>query len=136
MQTARGLVGLARELAARVQRAEDHLERRFVWELRVRVDRNAPAVVADGDGVIGVQFHLDPVGMARDRLVHRVVEHFGHHVVQRAFIGAADIHAGAFADGLQPLQHFDGGGIVFGGFLAGKKVGHAGLLFVCGWGPF
>ena len=136
VQTARGLIGLARELAARVQGAEDHLERRFVGKLRVRVDRDAAAVVADGDRVIGVQLHLDPVGMARDSLVHRVVEHLGHHMVQRALIGAADIHAGTFADGLQPLQHFDGGGIVFGGFLAGKKVGHAGLLFVCGWGPF
>jgi hypothetical protein len=62
--------------------------------------------------MVFVQLHLDAVGVARHRLVHRVVEHLGHQVVQRALVGAADIHAGALADGLQPLQHLDGGGVV------------------------
>jgi hypothetical protein len=35
-------------------------------------------------------------------------------MMQRVFIRAADIHAGATPDGLQPLQHFDIlGGIAF-----------------------
>ena len=110
VQTAGGLVGLAGEFAARVQRAEDDLERGFVGEFRVRIDGDAAAIVADGDGVIGVQLDLDPVGVAGDGLVHRVVQHLGHQVVQRAFIGAADIHAGAFADRFQPLKHLDRGG--------------------------
>ncbi len=49
MQTARGLVGFAGELAARVQGAKDDFERGFVWVLGVRVNRDAAAVVADGD---------------------------------------------------------------------------------------
>ena len=40
--------------------------------------------------------------MAGDRLVHGVVEHLGHEMVQRPLVGAADIHAGALADGLEP----------------------------------
>jgi hypothetical protein len=91
----------------------------------VRVDRDAAAVVADGDRIVFMQLDLDAVGVARHRLVHRVVEHLGHQVVQRALVGAADIHAGAFADGLQPLQHLDGGGIVdgrFGGRGEGSDV--------------
>jgi hypothetical protein len=79
----------------------------------MRIDRDAAAVVADGDGVVGVQLHLDAAGVAGHRLVHRVVEDLGHQMVQRAFVGAADIHAGPLADGLQPLQHLDGGGVVF-----------------------
>ena len=51
--------------------------------------------------------------MARHGLVHAIVHDFGKEVVQGLFIGAADIHAGAAADGLQPLQHLDvGGGIL------------------------
>jgi hypothetical protein len=133
VQTAGGLVGLARELAARVQRAEDDLKRALVGELRMRVDGDATAVVADGDGVIGMQLHLDAGGMAGHRLVHGVVEHLGHQVVQRALIGAADIHAGALADGLQPLQHLDGGGVVaLRGVVSGKEIVGHGAALSCG----
>ncbi len=103
VQTAGGLIGLPAEFATRVQGAKDHLERGFVRELGVRIDRNAAAVVADGDSVIGMQLNLDPVGVARDSLVHRVIKDLGHKVVQRAFIRAADIHAGAQANRLKPL---------------------------------
>ena len=103
MQTARGLIGFARELAACVQGAQDHFERGFVGKLWVRINRDAAPVVADGHGIIGVQFNLDPVGVARDGLVHRVVQNFGDQMVQRAFVGAADIHAGAFAHRFQAL---------------------------------
>jgi hypothetical protein len=88
----------------------------------VRINRNAPAVVADGDRVVVVKFDLDPVGVARHRLIHRVVQNFGDHVVQRAFVGAADIHAGAFADGFQPFQHLDRGGVI--GLRTREKVIH------------
>ena len=50
---------------------------------------------------------MDRVGVARDGLVHRVVEHLGHEMVQGALVGAADIHGGPLADGLQALQHLD-----------------------------
>jgi hypothetical protein len=126
VQPARGLVGLARKLAARVQRAQDHLERGFVGELRMRVHGNAAAVVADGHRMIGVQFHLDPAGMPGHGLVHRIVQHLGHQVVQSPFVGAADIHARALAHRFQPLEHLDGMGIVGIG-RAGKEIGH-GLL--------
>ena len=50
---------------------------------------------------------LDPGGMAGDRLVHAVVEHLGGEVMQRALVGAADIHARPAPDRLQPLEHLD-----------------------------
>ena len=112
MQTAGGLVGLAREFAARMERAEDHLERGFVGEFRVRVDRDAAPVIADGDGVIGVKFHFDPVGMARNGLVHGIVQHLGYKVVQRSLVRAPDKHSGSFADGFKPFEDLDGGCVV------------------------
>ncbi len=122
MQAAGGLVGLAVELAARVQGAEDDFERGFVGEFRVGVDRDAAAVVADGERAVGVKLDLDAGGVAGDRLVHRVVDDLGGEVVAGALVDAADVHAGAEADGLERFQHFDGGCVVGLG-LGGEEVG-------------
>ena len=46
-------------------------------------------------------------GVAVHRLVHRVVEDFPHQVVQAGAADAADVHAGALADGLEPLENGD-----------------------------
>jgi hypothetical protein len=46
-------------------------------------------------------------GSTGDRFVHRVVEDFGGEVVQRVVIGAADIHTGAAADGLEAFEDLD-----------------------------
>ena len=115
MQAARGLVDLGAELAARVQRGHDHLERRAVGELGVRIDRDAAAIVAHRDRAVGLEPDLDPVGVAGDRLVHGVVEQLGDQVVQRALVGAADEHGGPPAHRLETLEHLDVGGRVVGG---------------------
>ena len=51
-------------------------------------------------------------GEAGDGLVHAIVDHLGGEMVERPLVGAADIHARAAADGLQPLEHLDRGRIV------------------------
>ncbi len=114
VQAARGLVDLGIEFAAGVQHAHDHFERRLVLEFRVRVDRNTAAVVGDGDEAVCFHVDFDPVGVAGERLVHGVVDHLGEQMVQRLLVGAADIHAGAAAHRLEPLQHLD----MFGGVAA------------------
>ena len=55
---------------------------------------------------------LDPGGVARHRLVHGVVDHLGEEVVQRLLVGAADVHAGAAAHGLEAFEDLDVGGRV------------------------
>ena len=77
----------------------------------MRVHRNAAAIVADHQNVALLQFHLDAAGMAGHRFVHGIVENFRSQVMQGGDVGAADIHAGAAAHRLQPLQHLN----VFGG---------------------
>jgi hypothetical protein len=66
--------------------------------------------------------------MAGDRLVHGVVQHLGGEVVQGVLVGAADIHARAAADRLQPLQNLDvGRGVATGGRLGatfGEEIVH------------
>ncbi len=80
----------------------------------VDADRNAAAIVVHGAGPVRVQRHVDAVGMAGQRFVHRIVHHFIDHVMQaRAVIGVADIHAGALAHGIQALEDLDAVGAVF-----------------------
>ncbi len=109
VQAARCLVGLAVELAARMQRRHDDFERRLVLELRMRVDRNATAIVHHRQIAVGLIAHLDPGGVSGNRFVHRIVDDLGEQVMQRFFVGAANVHARAAADWLQPLQHLDVG---------------------------
>ena len=90
----------------------------------MRIDRNAAAIVGDGDKAVGLHLDLDPVGVTGQRLVHGVVDHLGEQVMQRLLVGAADIHAGAAADRLEPFQNLDVlGGVA--GFAAGAR-GRAG----------
>ena len=127
MQAARGLVDLGVEFAAGMQRAHDHFERRLVLEFRMRVDRNAAAVVDDGDKTVGLHLDVDPVGVTGQRLVHGVVDDFGEQMMQRLLVGAADIHAGAPAHRLEPFQDFDVlGGIAGFAAAAGGRAGGAG----------
>ena len=70
VQAAGGGIGLLRELGAGVQRGEDHLQRRLRFVLRVRVDRDSAAVVADHDTVAGLQLDLDARGVAGDGFIH------------------------------------------------------------------
>ena len=125
MQTARGLVDLGVELAAGMQRAHDDFERGFLRKFRVRIDGNAAAVVGDGEKAVGAKLHLDEGRVAGQRFVHRVVDDFGEQMVQRLFVGPANIHAGPATNRLKPFEHLDVmSGVV--GFSAGGARGSLG----------
>ncbi|MNT07451.1 hypothetical protein D3C72_1421550 [compost metagenome] len=68
---------------------------------------NTTAVIGDCQETFGIEMDFDEVGVAGDGLVHGVVDDFGKEVVQRLFIGAANIHAGAHAHRFQPFEHAD-----------------------------
>ena len=88
----------------------------------MRVDRDAAAIVAHGDPAVGVEFQLDARREAGDRLVHRIVERLGGEMVQRALVGAADIHAGAAAHRLQTFEDLD----ILGGIAVRRLLRLAG----------
>jgi hypothetical protein len=58
-----------------------------------------------------VQHHVDGVGVAGERFVHRVVDDFLRQVVGARGVG---VHAGAALDRVQARQDFDVGGVVAG----------------------
>ena len=76
------------------------------------LDRDAAAVVDDGEVAVGVEVDLDAARVPGDRLVHRVVDDLGEEVVERVGVGAADIHAGPAPDRLEAFQNLDVGGRV------------------------
>src|SRR5439155_15342275 len=88
------LVALALELTAGVELGHDDLDRGAPLALG-RVDRDAAAVVPDGDGVVGVDGDVDAVGEPGKGLVDGVVHDLDHQVVQATRPGGADVHPGA-----------------------------------------
>ncbi len=124
VQAAGDLVAAAAELAAGVQHGQRHVDRRQLLA-RGGVGGDAAAVVDDPDAAVGEQRHHDPVAVAGERLVDRVVDDLGDQVVQAALAGRADVHAGALADRLEALEHLDRGGVVVAVVVA-REVG-AGL---------
>ena len=106
VQAARHLVARAAELAARVQHREDDLGRRLVVLLH-DPDRDATAVVGDGDRVVGVDGDGDRGAVPGDGFVDRVVDHLVHEVMQTSGPGGTDVHARSFADRLEALEDLD-----------------------------
>ena len=111
MQTARRRVGTTAELAAGVKLGEHDLERRDLLP-GVQVDRNASTVVGDLDRPVAMQGDVDLVGEPRRCLVDGIVDQFPDEVHETIGAGAADVHARALANGLQPFEGLDGIGVV------------------------
>ncbi len=111
VQTTGHLVAAAAELAAGVEHGQRHRHRRHLLA-RGGVDGDAAAVVGDADTAVVEQGDLDPVAVAGQRLVDRVVHDLPHQVVQAALTGRADVHARTLADRLETLEDLDRGRVV------------------------
>ena len=106
VQPAGDFVGGAFELAAGVEGGHHRFQGALAG-VGVGVHRNPPAVVADGDGAVGVQPQVDAGAETGHGLIDGVVEDFVDEVMQAALVGAADIHTGAHPHRLQAAQHPD-----------------------------
>ena len=106
VQSAGHLVAVLVELAAGVQHGQRELDARHLLR-RMHVDRNAAAVVLDGDRVVVVDRDANVVRVAGERFVDRVVDDLVDEVMQSALGRRADVHAGAFANRLESLENLD-----------------------------
>ena len=113
MQSARGGVGTAAELTAGVQFGEHHLNTRETGA-GFLVNGNTAAVVVDLHATVLVQDHGNVLPVARQRLIHRVVDDFPHAVHEPARVGGTDVHARTLAHRFEALQNGKVPGIVFG----------------------
>ena len=97
------------------------------------IDRDAAPVVAHREDIAGSQIHFDEARMAGDGLVHGVVEDLGREMVERALVGAADIHAGTPANGLKSLKNLDIFGRIGGlGRTGAEEIVHDLFPFMAG----
>ena len=133
VQTAGNLVASAAELAACVQHGVDDLERGTA-RLRLNVDRNAAAVIHNGDGVALVDRHLNFRAVARKRFVNGVIHNFIDKVVQAAHRRRADVHARALAHRLKPLENLNFRGVIVIVFI--HRRGLQDLIFCHLGSPF
>ena len=106
VQTAADLVGAFVELTSGMEHCHHHLKCRLV-QFGMFVHGNSSTVVLHGDRVVGIDGHFNVRTVARHCLVDRVVNGFVYQMVQTFFADVSDIHCGAFAYGLQSLEHLD-----------------------------
>jgi hypothetical protein len=92
--------------AARTDFGHHHFERRRAG-LLVHADGNTDAVIGNRNIVIIHERDNDTVAAPGERFVNRVVHDFIYQMVERAGILTTDIHAGAQAYMLDPLQYLD-----------------------------
>lgn len=64
---------------------------------------------------------FDEIAVAGEMFVDGIIENFEYAVVEPSFIGIADVHAWAFANGLQALEFIDLRSTVF------LAIGHGGV---------
>ena len=99
-------VTAAAELAAGVQHGVHDLDGGTALGL-VDVDRDAAAVVDDAHAAVGQDRDVDRRGIARKRLVDRVVDDLGDEMVQASGTRRADVHTRPLANRLEALENLD-----------------------------
>ena len=123
VQAAGGRIGAAAELAAGVELGVDDLDagQPLAGD---DVDGDTSAIVGDGCRVVGVQAHVDGVAVAFQGLVDGVVDDLPEAVHEAAVVGGADVHAGALAHSLEPLEDGEVSRVVVGCVGRSHEVHH------------
>ena len=106
MQTAGDFVSIRIKLAAGVEFGQHNLSGRNAF-FGMHINRNATAVIDDGDGVIDVDGDTDFGAIARQRFVDGIVDDFVDEVVQAHFARGADVHGRAQTHCFQAFEHFN-----------------------------
>ena len=158
VQTARDLIPIAAEFAARMEHGEHDLNGGHA--ALMHIDGDAAPVVRNGNAVVPMDHDLNVVAVARKCLVDGVIHDLIDEMMQSAFRCRSNVHTWTFPHCLQSFEDLDlsravvgidGGHIVthllggdgnarevghirhFGGFLC-LRLGHRAnlcLLFVC-----
>jgi hypothetical protein len=112
VQTARHLVAVGIEFAARVQGRQDHFESAD-FGLLVLLDGDASPVIFYTAAPVRLNSHRDVVTVAGQGLVDRVVQHLVNEVVQAADAAVADVHLRPLPHRLHAAQNLDVTCVVF-----------------------
>ena len=108
VQTTGEVVVALGEFTTGVQPGKDKLHPGQSFFL-VQIDRHAPTVVLHTQGIVAVQHHINPPGVAGEGLVNAVINDFLGQVVGPRRVG---IHPRALAHRIKTAQDFNGIGVV------------------------
>ena len=111
MKAAGNLVAITAELAPGMEHRQNNLHGRLAGFMQV--NRNAAAIIGNGDAVVLMNHHVDIRAVACQRLIYGIVHHLVDKVMESPFRGAADVHARTLPDCLQPFQNLNLLGTVF-----------------------
>ena len=89
------------ELAAGMQIGQNQFDRRHL-EFGMRIDRNTPAIIADGARPIDMDVNLDAIAETRQMLINGIVQHLKDAVVQPSLVRVADDMPGRFRTASNP----------------------------------
>ena len=106
VQTAGHFVTVAIELTTGMELGEHHLRRGDALFF-MDVHRNATSVIRHGDRVVHMNDAFDRRGVPREGLVHGVVDHLIHQVMQPGFARGADVHRRPQPHSFQAFQDLD-----------------------------
>ena len=106
MEAAGDFVGPAAEFTAGVEGCHDGFKGGLAGG-GVDVYGDAAPVVGDGHGAVFAEDDINVGAVAGHGLVNGVVNDFIDEVVEAPLVGAANVHPGPAADGLQPFQNDD-----------------------------
>ncbi len=132
VQTTRDLVVGGVELTAGVQHSEHDLNSGHGLASRQGfvVDRDTPAIVDDGDGVVGMDRDVDLCRVAGERLIDGIVDDLINQMMQALLARGADVHGRTKAHGGESFEHRDVfAGVVSGGRRRGGRGGCGGDVF-------
>jgi hypothetical protein len=90
-----------------MERRQNDLKGRFVWEFGVGINGDTTAIIRYGQPIPSFQQDFNACGMACNGFIHRIVENFGGKMMIGALIRAANIHAGPAPDWLQTLKNLN-----------------------------
>ncbi len=106
VESAGHFIAVAVEFSACMEGREDDLERAF-FRIFVLLYRNSSSVVLYSAASIGMDVDGDAVAVSGHGLVDGVVDDLVNEVVETAGAPVADVHFGAFLDGLEATENLD-----------------------------
>ena len=111
MKAAGNLVAITAELAPGMEHRQNNLHGRLAGFMQV--NRNAAAIIGNGDAVVLMNHHVDIRAVACQRLIYGIVHYLINKMMQSTLRCAANIHARTLPDCLQPFQNLNLLGTVF-----------------------
>ena len=112
VQSAGNFISPAAELSAGVKDRENHFQRRDACFF-LNIDRNSPAIVQHGDGIVRVDRHIDLAAETCQRFIDRIVHDLIDQVVKPPGRCGPYIHSRSLSDSFQSFKDLDLIRIVF-----------------------